>query len=48
MEGGGLAVDADVGHGPPGADKPRAQLEGVGDADGFDGHVGAESVGQAP
>jgi hypothetical protein len=41
-----LAVDADVGDPPAGADQFGALLEGLWDADRLDGHVGAEPVGE--
>ena len=46
MEGGGLAVDADVRDVTPGADEPGRQLEGGGYPHRFDGDVGPEATGQ--
>ena len=43
-----FAVDADVGHVTTGANEVGGELEGGGGADGFDGDVGAEPVGEAP
>ena len=46
VQGGRLAVDADVGHVATGPDELGAELEGGGHADRLDGHVGAEPVGE--
>ena len=46
MQRGRLAVDADVGDVAAGADQRGGQLEGRRHADGLDGDVGAETVGE--
>ena len=43
-----LAVHADVGDRPAGPDELDGELEGRGHADGLDGDVGAQAVGQSP
>ena len=41
-----LSVDSNIGHVPTGPHQLGAQLERFGDANRFDGHVGAEAVGE--